>query len=137
MGEYDLMRLAFLLDLGLYYLGVAAQPFRRGFVAFKEPMFSPPVSVPFYHFMKLYNRRFARMGRKRRERNCWGRQNNRQRFMFPGYTFAKSSSLPIIKAMFGWGWLELKEGWRSWFVSKTEPGTAAGASMAATADPVR
>ena len=30
MGEFDLMSLAFALDLGFYYLGIASQPFKSG-----------------------------------------------------------------------------------------------------------
>jgi hypothetical protein len=35
--------------------------------------------------------------------------------MFGGYTFAMGSATPIAKAFAGWGWLELREGCRSWF----------------------
>jgi len=114
-GEYDLMRLAFLLDLGLYYLGVASQPFKRGVKGLIEPVFSTPPSVPFFYFMRTYNRRFAKIARARRARNCQGRTNDHRRFMFKGFTFAASSALPIVKATFAWVWLELSEGWRSWF----------------------
>ncbi|HEY2953118.1 MAG TPA: tryptophan 7-halogenase [Verrucomicrobiae bacterium] len=115
LGDYDLMRLAFLLDVGFYYLGVASQPFKRGAGAFREPLFSNPPSVPFYHLMRTYGRRFAAMARSRRARGVWGRRNAGQRFMFPGYTFTGGSMLPIAKALLNWGWLELTEGWRSWF----------------------
>lgn len=115
MGEFDLMRLAFLLDLGLYYLGVASQPFKRGPRALAEPVFSTPPSVPFYHFIRLYNRRFAAMARSRRARQCWGRDNHQRRFLFRGYTFGATSGWPLLRAVCGWGWLELTEGWRSWF----------------------
>src|SRR6059036_706787 len=66
MGDYDLMRLAFLLDLGLYYLGVAAQPFQRGPRALRETVFSTRPSVPFFRLMRCYNRRFAKIARARR-----------------------------------------------------------------------
>ena len=109
------MRLAFLLDLGLYYIGVAAQPFRRGPKALLEPIFSTLPSVPFYYFIRTYNRRFARMARARRARNKLGKLNASRRFMFGGYTFARSNVVPIFKALAGWALLELTEGWRSWF----------------------
>jgi flavin-dependent dehydrogenase len=115
LGEYDLLRLAFLLDLGLYYLGVASQPFKRGKTALCEPVFTSPRSRPFYILMRAYNRRFARMARSRRERASLGRRNAGRRFMFRGYTFAWSSALPILAALSGWAWLELTEGWRSWW----------------------
>src|SRR6185295_12491963 len=115
LGEYDLMRLAFLLDLGLYYLGVAAQPFKNGKMALCEPVFSPRISLPFFHLMRTYNRRFAKIASARRERGALGNRNAGRRFMFKGYTFARSSALPVFTALAGWLRLELTEGWRSWW----------------------
>ena len=115
LGEFDLMRLAFLLDLGLYYLGVASQPFKRGPQALTEPVFSTPPSVPFFHFIRTYNRRFAQIARSRRLRGRSGRFNDHRRFLFGGYTFAMGSAVPIAKSILSWAWLELSEGWRSWF----------------------
>jgi hypothetical protein len=115
MGEYDLMRLAFLLDYGLYFLCVVSQPFKRGPKALTEPVFSTPPSVPFFYFIRTYNRRFAQMARDRRSRNVDGRFNDHRRFMFGGYTFSPGSAAPIAKAILSWGWLELTEGWRTWF----------------------
>jgi len=119
IGEFDLMRLAFLMDVGLYYLGVASQPFKRGHKALTEPIFSTPPSVPFFHFIRTYNRRFAQISRVRRKRKVSGRSNDHRRFMFAGYTFALGSAAPIGKAIASWAWLELTEGWRSWFGSRT------------------
>jgi flavin-dependent dehydrogenase len=118
MGDYELMRLAFLLDLGLYYLGVAAQPFKRGLDALRETVFSTRPSVPFFHLMRCYNRRFAAIARARKARGVWGRCNDRRRFLFGGFTFARSSMTPIFKALAGWLWLELCEGWRTWFATR-------------------
>jgi hypothetical protein len=115
MSEFDLMRLAFLMDLGLYYLGVASQPYKRGLQALTEPVFSTAPSVPFYHLISAYNRRFASISRARRARGVSGRCNDGRRFMFSGYTFAMSSAAPIAKALASWAMLELTEGWRSWF----------------------
>ena len=120
MGEFDLMRLAFLLDLGLYYLGVASQPFKRGAKALTEPVFSTPPSVPFFHLISTYNRRLAQIARSRRARKLSGRTNDHRRFMFGGYTFAPSSSAHIAKALGSWAWLEITEGWRSWFGNRRQ-----------------
>ena len=109
------MRLAFLMDLGLYYVGVAVQPFKRGKVGLTEPVYSTPPSVPVFYMMRAYNRRFAAIARARRARNCAGRMNNNHRFMFKGYTFAPSSSMPVVTALLSWLLIEIKEGWRSWF----------------------
>src|SRR5258708_15274429 len=107
MGEFDLMRTAFLLDLGLYYLGVASQPFKRGAKALKEPVFSTSPSVPFFHFIRTYNRRFAQMARSRRARGVTGRMNNGRRFMFCGFTVAAGSSSPVPKVGAAWARLWL------------------------------
>lgn len=117
-GDFDLVKPAFLLDLGFYYLGVAAQPFRRGEQALCEPLFSTKPSVPFYHFMRIYNRRFAQMARSRRERKVLGQKNDCRRFMFGGYTFGAGSFVPLIKAIGSWFFLEITEGWRTWFQPK-------------------
>ena len=119
MGDYELMRLAFLLDLGFYYLGVAAQPFKRGEAALRETVFSTKPSLPFFYFMRCYNRRLAKIARARRLRGAWGRRNACHRFMFGGFTFARSSMTPIFKALLGWALLEVREGWRTWFVSRS------------------
>jgi flavin-dependent dehydrogenase len=123
MGDFDLMRLAFQLDLGLYYLGVASQPFKYGAKALLNPVFSLPQSVPFYHLMRNYGRRFAAISRSRRRRGIFGRHNDQRRLLIPGFTFEGSSGRPILKALLGWAWLELTEGWRTWLAPA--PSTAA------------
>jgi flavin-dependent dehydrogenase len=115
IGEYDLMRVAFLLDLGLYYLGVASQPYKRGLDGLREPAFTTAPSTPFFYFIRAYNRRFARMAQARRARGALARTNDCRRFLFGGYTFSPASSKPLLKALLHWGRLELTEGWRSWF----------------------
>jgi flavin-dependent dehydrogenase len=132
MGDFELMRLAFLLDLGLYYIGVAAQPFTRGIVGLCEPLFSTKRSVPFFYLMRAYNRRFAKMARIRRKRNKFGLCNDSKRFMFKGYTFARSSAMPIVTALASWGLLELREGWRSWFTASTTAETKPSTNPAVT-----
>jgi Dehydrogenases (flavoproteins) len=133
MGDFDLMRIGFQLDLGLYYLGVASQPFKRGTEALMEPPFSTPPSVPAYHLMRTYNRRLAAIARSRRKRGIWGRNNAGRRFLIPGFTFSGRSSFPVVQALFGWLKLELFEGWRSWFSSngeKVEPASVVSAQPA-------
>jgi flavin-dependent dehydrogenase len=122
LGDYDLMRVAFLLDLGFYYLGVASQVYLRGAKALFEPLFSTPPSVPFFYLMRAYNQRFAAMGRERRARGIFGRSNHLQRFMFGGYTFSPVSGVHVLKGLAGWARLELAEGWRTWLKSRQPSG---------------
>ena len=111
------MKLAFLLDLGFYYLGIASQPFKRGKIGLTEPVFTTAPSVPFFHLMRTHNRRFVSIARARRARNCGGQTNNGRRFMFSGYTAARQEFVKADResALAAWARLELTEGWRSWF----------------------
>ncbi len=114
MGDFDLFRVAFLFDLGLYYLFVASQPFRHGAKMLIRPIYSLPPSTPFFYLMRLYNSRCAAMARSRRSRGVLGRNNAGKRFLFPGFSFSAGSSKPLFKALATWMWLEATEGWRSW-----------------------
>ena len=114
MGDFELFRLAFLFDLGLYYLFVASQPFRHGAEVLVRPIYSLPPSTPFFHLMRFYNRRCAAMARVRRTRGTFGRRNARRRYLFGGFTFSLGSTRPLVGALGKWAWLELTEGWRSW-----------------------
>ncbi|MBX3745436.1 MAG: NAD(P)/FAD-dependent oxidoreductase [Verrucomicrobiae bacterium] len=134
LGDFELMRLAFLLDLGLYYLGVVSQPLRRGDVALVEPIFSTRPSGPVFRLMRTYNRRFAAMADERRRTGRFGRRNRGSRFLFGGYTIEPSSLRPLLGALLGWMRLELREGWRTWgrrAVQPTVTGSVAAVPAAA------
>jgi hypothetical protein len=120
MGDFELMGMAFLLDLGLYYLGVAGLIYREGTRAFDYGVFLTERSVPVYHLMRTYNRRLAAISRKRRELGTFGRRNDSQRFMFGGFTFEQNGAngKHLLKALARWGWLEISEGWRTWFAAE-------------------
>src|ERR1700730_16822622 len=114
LGEFDLMSLAFTLDLGFYYLGIASQPFKIGPKAFLIPPFSEPISRPFFHLMRTYNRRFAQIARRRRRLKTLGRSNRSRRRLIRGFTLESTDVSLLVKALAKWLWLELSEGWRSW-----------------------
>ena len=120
MGEFDLMNIAFRLDLGLYYLGIVSQPFKNGPQALLEPPFVTPLSRPVFHLMRTYNRRFAAMARRRRRVNQLGRTNRGQRSLIPGFTLNRGDSKRLVGALWEWMRLEMTEGWRSWWQSDPE-----------------
>ncbi len=127
MGEFDLMRMAFLLDFGLFMFFVVKHIYRKGTHVLARSSFADPQALVAYHFMRTYNRRFARIARTRRRRGTLGRLNDRHRYVLKGYTFSASSLGPLFGAMLGWVKLELTEGWRSWWrrsVAETMPLTA-------------
>ena len=114
MGEFDLLKIVFFLDLGLYYLGIVSQPFKLGTKALLAPPFSVPPSRPVFFLMSTYNRRFAQIARRRRRLGLLGRMNRSQRFLNNGFTLSRGDSRLVVKTLLKWFWLELTEGWRSW-----------------------
>jgi hypothetical protein len=91
------------------------QPFKHGKGALCDPVFAPPLSTPFFHLMRTYNRRLAWIARSRRERERLGRYNASRRYLFKGYTLGRSGTLPLLTALGAWLRLEIREGWRTWW----------------------
>lgn len=115
LGDYDIMRLAFRLDIALYYLFIVRPVFAAGAEGFAEPPYAAREAGPFFALMRFYNRRFAAMARRRRERGTFGCRNAGHRDLFPGFNFRVPYLLKVVAgAVAGWAWLELREGWRSW-----------------------
>ncbi len=127
MGEWDLMSLAFRLDLGFYYLCIVSQPFKFGAKAYLTLPFSIPISRPFFHLIRTYNRRFAQIARHRRGTKALGKTNRGNRCLIPGYTMGPGDAWGIFKALVRWGWLEITEGRRTW-TSIPEESSSARAS---------
>jgi flavin-dependent dehydrogenase len=117
MGDFELMTLAFRLDLGLYYLGIVTQPFKHGHRILETPPFAHPASKWPFKLMALYNRRFATIARDRHHRGVWGRHNDRRNFGFISYEFNRRLPVRVAGLLLLWVGLELREGWRTWFVS--------------------
>lgn len=114
MGEFDLMSLAFQMDLGLYYWGVVEVPFTTGETALHYPPFSPPSGKLFAALMGTYNRRFAQIARRRRKEGRLGMSNRGNRCLIPGFKLNRGNMLTLFPMLAKWAALELKEGWRSW-----------------------
>jgi flavin-dependent dehydrogenase len=114
MGEYDLMELAFRMDLSLYYWGVVEPVFHEGDGALLAPPFSPPTGKLFGLLMSGYNRRFAKIAQRRRELGLLGKCNDRRRLLIPGFTINRREMWKLIPMLGEWAKLELREGWRTW-----------------------
>ncbi|HWA86555.1 MAG TPA: NAD(P)/FAD-dependent oxidoreductase [Opitutus sp.] len=121
MGDFELMTLAFRLDLGLYYLGIVTQPFKHGHRYLENPPFSHPRSKWPFRLMQLYNRRLAAIARDRHRRGAWGRRNDRRHFAFISYEFNRRLPFRVAGLLLLWAKLELAEGWRSWFAAAPAP----------------
>lgn len=115
LGDHDLMRVAFRLDIATYYLYIVRFLYKNGPREILKPPFSPKEAGPFYLFMRFYNRRLAAMGRSRRERGVFGCHNEGRRDLVGGFNFRLGQ---LFRTAFDglWIWLKLEcgEGWRSW-----------------------
>lgn len=115
MGDFELMSLAFRLDLGLYYMGVVSQPFKYGRKALEMPSFAGPgTRIPAW-IIAFYNRRLAAIALHRVQRGTWGRQNSGRYFGFRSYELTAMLPLRLLWVFAAYFWLELTEGWRTWF----------------------
>jgi flavin-dependent dehydrogenase len=115
MGDHELMTLAFRLDFGCYYLGVVSQPFKHGEAVLEIPAFARAGAGPAARLMAFYNRRLASIARSRMERGTWGRRNHGRYFPFMSYQLDRRLAWRLMWAFALWGWLEVREGWRTWF----------------------
>lgn len=131
MGDFDLMTLAFRLDLGLYYLGVVAQPFKHGKHLLETPPFTHANAKWPFRLMALYNRRFVAMAESRQQRGVFGCNNDRRYFGFISYEFNRRLPVRIAGLLALWLGLELREGWRTWFTRAGSP-RARGAMLGST-----
>jgi flavin-dependent dehydrogenase len=114
MGDWELMKLAFQLDLGLYYYGVVSQPYKYGPDSFMVPPFSGPNTRFPAWLIRTYNRRLAAIAKSRMRRGTFGRKNHGQYLAFQSFGIDKKLVVRILGFLASWGLLELKEGWRSW-----------------------
>jgi flavin-dependent dehydrogenase len=126
MGDYELLNIAFRLDLGLYYLGVVSQPYKYSKSALRNPPFTGPhTDIPF-KIIRFYNRRLAAIAASRLQRGSWGRHNLNHAFAFNSYRMDYTLPIRVAFAFLKYARLELAEGWRSWGRSPT---TAAAKSL--------
>ena len=109
MGEFDLMSIALIFDLCLYYLGVASRPFRYGESALLLPPFSGAGIGPIFRFMRTYNRRFAEIARRRRKRRMLGKTNRAHRGLIPGFKLHSTNSKLFAQGFAKWARVELGE----------------------------
>lgn len=115
LGDYDLMRVAMILDLGGYYFGMVRPIFRNGSPAFLKPVFGELSTTLPYWIIRCYNRRLAKMAASRRTRGVFGRNNKGKAHKLMSYTLDWRLPVRLIWNLRLWLWLELAEGWRTWF----------------------
>lgn len=135
MGEWDLMSIAFRLDLGLYYLGVVRGPYKSGERALLMPPFSQQKSHAAFDLIRTYNRRFAKIARHRRAVNALGKTNRGNRCLIPSFTLSRGDLRRLLRPLAQWAWIELTEGWRSWGQGPQPAANVAPATAGSVAEP--
>ncbi|MEM6853055.1 MAG: NAD(P)/FAD-dependent oxidoreductase [Planctomycetota bacterium] len=135
MGDFELMRVAFLVDIALYYFGIVMPPYKRGKATIKDGMFVAKPAIPFYWFMRWTNRRLAAIAASRRKRGTFGRRNAGRRMLVPGFAFDFSIPKATAKALFYIAKLELTEGWRCWRPRRAENGSLIVEDFSASPSP--
>ncbi len=116
LGDFDLMRMAFLLDLAGYYFGMVKGVYREGESALRKPVFGNLATTPPFLLIRLYNRRLVKMAKSRRLRGVFGRKNKGHYAAIMSYTLDWRLPVRLLWNLRVWLWLELTEGWRTWFV---------------------
>lgn len=115
LGDYDFMRMAMILDLGGYYFGVVRSIYLNGSSEFLKPVFGELATMIPFWIIRCYNRRLAKMAASRRTRGVWGKNNNGKAHRLISYTLDWRLPVRLTWNMRIWLWLEIKEGWRTWF----------------------
>lgn len=111
LGDFELLRPAFLLDISLYYLFVVSPVFKLGRDQLANPPYSHPRATPIFKLMRLYNQRLAALGRRRKESGRFGRKNARVRFLYGGFNLRITTLLSaMMKGLLYWLAVELREG---------------------------
>lgn len=109
LGDADLMRAAFHLDIGTYFIGPVQLVYRLTDREFSKMPYDGPIGAGFARFMAFYNRRFERIARKRVANGTYGRHNLGER-MYIKISFEGSPKAfgHILRGVRAWLWLELK-----------------------------
>lgn len=79
MGDADLMRAAFLLDIGCYFIGPVQLVYRLPDEEFANMPYAGKIGAGVAKFMTFYNRRLERIARKRLQAGTYGKNNLRRR----------------------------------------------------------
>ena len=112
MGDAELMSVAFLLDVGAYFVGPVRQAYGKGCHRYSDLPYAGPVGQTFGRVMRLYNRRLAAIAKRRIAAGLYGASNLDARMLLPGFTPDAQSLKLIFKGLIKWLAVE----WKSMFL---------------------
>ncbi|MBV8899674.1 MAG: NAD(P)/FAD-dependent oxidoreductase [Verrucomicrobia bacterium] len=86
MGDAELMTIAFLFDVGCYFMGPVRQVYRRCPKRYTIFPYTGPIGSTVGRFMRFYNRRLAVIAKRRRAAGVYGPANLDRRLLLPGFS---------------------------------------------------
>jgi len=115
LGDFELMRTAFLSDLAGYYYGVVRPLYKEGDRGLLKPIFGHQSTVVPFLLIRAYHRRLVQMAKSRRARGVFGRHNQKHYVKIISYTLDWRLPIRMLWNLRLWFYLEITEGWRTWF----------------------
>jgi len=105
LGDAQLMKAAFLLDLSCYFIGPVRLVYEDPETEFALLPYAGPAGALFARFMAFYNRRLTVLAERRWQAGTYGRHNTQRRFLLQSGFVAKL--MPMFKLLRQgiWIWL--------------------------------
>lgn len=108
LGDAEIMSTAYLLDIGLFFIGPVREAISRKGSCDKNCLpFTGPVDKAVGRFMKFYNKRFRHIALKRIQAGCYGRNNTGWRELHPGFSTGIGAASLFAKAALRWLRMEI------------------------------
>ncbi len=107
IGDAELMRVAFLLDISTYFIGPVRLVYSDQDTEFSKMPYDGPAGAFFAKFMSLYNRRLVVLAKKKITEGKFGDQNQNRDFLLNGSFSPDNSAMRL----FGQGvkmWLKIE-----------------------------
>ena len=117
LGDAELMSVAFLLDVALYHLGTVRQVYSDPLEQFARMPFAGNGGRIVGAFMGFYNRRLAKLARRKLGAGVYGVRNAHYRLLVGGFLPDGTSARLLFRGLILWGRAE----WRNlWLFSSCE-----------------
>ncbi|NCF85929.1 MAG: NAD(P)/FAD-dependent oxidoreductase [Verrucomicrobiaceae bacterium] len=109
LGDADLMRAAFLLDIGAYFIGPVDFVYRNTELEFSRMPYHGPVGGVIAKMMRFYNRRLVKLADLRQSVGLYGANNLDNRYLVnPGFSPGVAALKPFSKGLWAWWKCELQ-----------------------------
>ena len=108
LGDAEIMWAAFLMDVGLYYLGPVRLVYDHPETEFPAMPYRGIAGRRVSKWMGFYNRRLTAIARKRLAKGIYGCANHRRRFLVGGFRPDWRVGSTILRGVRQWLWLEIK-----------------------------